>query len=112
MPFILIFTLQLKAQEKNIVYECKGISKFEIVGSSGVKEEMVTRSYKFINGALQDLNNIDCSWEKFNITCESSVLNFRKLAINQSSKEVSDFLSGNKGFGQYIDTFTGNCISK
>ncbi len=56
-----------------------------------------------MNGALQDLNNIDCGFDSSKITCDSTFLNFRKLTIDLKTKEVNDFISGNKGFGQYIE---------
>ena len=63
-------------------------------------------TYDFINGALQDLNNIECNWNDNNIiTCESTFLNFRKLSVDQESLKVTDFISGNKGFGQYVENF-------
>ena len=108
--FILMVSLRLEAGDKDISYECKGISNFQIVGSSGEKIEMVTRAYEFKNGVLQDLNNIECDWKNSSILCESTFLNMRKLQINQKTKEISDFISGNKGFGQYIDNFSGKCI--
>ena len=97
------------SQNKTISYTCKGLSNFEIIGTPGVKEEMREVTYNFINGSLQDLNNIECNWDNSIITCKSNFLNIRKLTLNQETKEISDFLSGNKGFGQYIENFKGKC---
>ncbi len=98
------------AQTDTITFDCKGISHFTLIGSSGIKEEMKNIAFKFENGILQDLNNIPCHWAENIITCESNFLNIRKLVINQNTMEVSDFISGNKGFGQYAESFSGNCI--
>ena len=68
--------------------------------------------YSFVNGVLQDLNNIKCNWDNSIITCESNFLNIRKLTLNQETNEISDFLSGNKGFGVYVDNFKGKCEQK
>ena len=61
---------------------------------------------------LLDLNNIKCDWVNNNIKCESNFLNVRKLNINLNNNEVSDYISGNKGFGVYIETFKGKCEQK
>ena len=79
------------------------------MGSSGKKEEVKTLTFNFIDGALQDLNNIDCAWTEELIQCKSNFLNVRNLEINYKKNTVTDFISGNKGFGQYVETFTGNC---
>jgi hypothetical protein len=99
----------LYAETKSFSLQCTGKSQFEIVGSPGVKEEIKTVTYKVINGELQDLNNIACEFSDALVTCESSFLNFRKLIINQESKTVKDFIAGNKGFGQYTESFEGKC---
>ena len=100
------------SEKKTISYTCKGISNFEIIGTPGIKEEMKEITYNFINGSLQDLNNIVCNWDNSLITCESNFLNFRKLKIDQKKLNVTDFISGNKGFGQYVENFTGECKVK
>jgi len=99
----------LYAETKSFSLQCTGKSQFEIVGSPGVKEEIKTVSYEVIDGELQDLNNIACEFSNALVTCESSFLNFRKLIINQESKTVTDFIAGNKGFGQYTESFEGKC---
>jgi hypothetical protein len=108
--FILLNSAYLQA--KTVSYTCKGLSNFEILGTPGVKEEMKEVTYDFINGSLQDLNNIECNWNGSIITCESTFLNFRKLSVDQKSLKVTDFISGNKGFGQYIENFIGDCKEK
>ena len=112
--FFLFFILLNVAysQNKTISYTCKGLSNFEIIGTPGVKEEMKEVTYNFINGSLQDLNNIECNWSNNIITCESTFLNFRKLKVDQETLKVTDFISGNKGFGQYAENFTGECLIK
>jgi len=109
LVLLLSIALDTNAKGKTINYQCIGLSQFEIIGSSGVKEEMKTNTYEFINGTLQDLNNIKCDWQNPAITCESNFLNIRKLTINQQTNKITDFISGNKGFGQYIKRFNGNC---
>ena len=105
---ILVFSQSVISNE-TVNFNCKGLSQFELIGSSGAKEEMKNVTFKFVDGALQDLNNIDCLWTPSSITCESTFLNVRKLVINLDTKEVSDFIAGNKGFGQYIESFQGKC---
>jgi hypothetical protein len=105
---ILVFSQSVIGNE-TVNFNCKGLSQFELIGSSGAKEEMKNVTFKFVDGALQDLNNIDCLWTPSSITCESKFLNVRKLVINLDTKEVSDFIAGNKGFGQYIESFQGKC---
>ena len=106
------YSLNSISTEKSVVYNCTGLSQFELIGSSGIKEEIKSKEYSFIDGVLQDLNNINCNWGTSMITCESNFLNIRKLTLNQETKEISDFLSGNKGFGVYIDNFKGKCEKK
>jgi hypothetical protein len=113
--FFVVFLVLLStsySKTNTITYTCKGLSNFEIIGTPGVKEEMKEVTYDFINGALQDLNNIECNWNDNIITCESTFLNFRKLSVDQKSLKVTDFISGNKGFGQYIENFIGDCKEK
>ncbi len=102
-------TIHSYAEDKKISYHCKGLSHFEIMGSPGSKEEMKEVTYTFINESLQDLNNIECHWDEKKITCESNFLNIRRLIINLENLEVSDFISGNKGFGQYAENFNASC---
>ena len=109
--FLVLFSTSY-SKTNTITYTCKGLSNFEIIGTPGVKEEMKEVTYDFINGALQDLNNIECNWNGSIITCESTFLNFRKLSVDQKSLKVTDFISGNKGFGQYIENFIGDCKEK
>lgn len=110
--FILSLVLafpQFAFGNETVNFNCKGLSQFELIGSSGAKEEMKNVTFKFVDGALQDLNNIDCLWTPNSITCESNFLNIRKLVINLETKEASDFIAGNKGFGQYTESFQGKC---
>ena len=97
------------ANDKTTNFRCKGIATFELMGSSGKKEEVKTISFNFIDGSLQDLNNIDCLWSDELIQCKSNFLNVRNLEINLKKNTANDFISGNKGFGQYIETFSGDC---
>jgi len=97
------------SEDKTINFKCKGIATFELMGSSGKKEEVKTISFNFIEGALQDLNNIDCTWGEKLIQCKSNFLNIRNLEINRKNNSITDYISGNKGFGQYIETFSGDC---
>jgi|TARA_B110000305_G_C19235051_1_gene537097 hypothetical protein len=113
--FIFLFFLLLNnshSESGSLSYQCKGISHFEILGTPGEKEEMKEVTYLFINGSLQDLNNIECSWESGQILCESNFLNIRKLMIDRKLLTVNDFISGNKGFGQYAEKFEGVCALK
>ena len=97
------------SEEKSITYKCTGLSQFELIGSSGVKEEIKINDYKFVDGFLQGLNNIECNWENNIIKCESNFLNVRRLSINLDNQEITDYLSGNKGFGVYVENFKGKC---
>jgi len=118
IKYLLILILSLSninyvfAKNKSINFKCKGIATFELMGSSGKKEEVKTLTFNFIDGALQDLNNIECTWTQELIQCKSNFLNIRNLEINLKKNTVTDFISGNKGFGQYVETFTGNCEQK
>ena len=109
---IFFYSLTSISMEKSVAYNCTGLSQFELIGSSGIKEEVRSKKYFFIDGVLQDLNNIECNWDNSMITCESSFLNIRKLTLNQDTNEISDYLSGNKGFGVYVDRFKGKCEQK
>ena len=109
---LVIFTISTSfaiANNKTTNFRCKGIATFELMGSSGKKEEVKTISFNFIDGSLQDLNNIDCIWSEELIQCKSNFLNVRNLEINLKKNTANDFISGNKGFGQYIETFSGDC---
>lgn len=106
---ILIFSFEAISDEKSIIYKCSGLSQFELIGASGVKEEIKSKDYKFVGGVLHDLNNIECKWQNNIILCESNFLNIRKLSINLKTNEVTDYISGNKGFGVYIENFKGQC---
>ena len=109
LSIIFFYSLTSFSTEKSVTYNCTGLSQFELIGSSGIKEEVKSNVYSFIDGVLQDLNNIKCNWDNSIITCESNFLNIRKLTLNQETNEISDFLSGNKGFGVYVDNFKGIC---
>ena len=109
LSIIFFYSLISFSTEKSVTYNCTGLSRFELIGSSGIKEEVKSNVYSFIDGVLQDLNNIKCNWDNSMITCESNFLNIRKLTLNQETNEISDFLSGNKGFGVYVDNFKGIC---
>jgi hypothetical protein len=85
------------AENKTTNFKCKGIATFELMGSSGKKEEVKTMSFNFIDGSLQDLNNIDCIWSSELIKCTSNFLNVRNLEINLKNNTATDFISGNKG---------------
>ena len=106
---ILFYSFSSISKEKSVTYNCTGLSQFELIGSSGIKEEVKSKVYSFVDGVFQDLNNIKCNWDNSIITCESNFLNIRKLTLNQETNEISDFLSGNKGFGTYVDNFKGVC---
>jgi len=111
--FIMIFySCNLIAIQKTITYKCTGVSEFELIGSSGKKEEVKSIEYKFVEGVLHDLNNIECNWENNIIKCESNFLNIRNLTINLKNNEISDYISGNKGFGVYVENFKGKCEKK
>ena len=109
---ILFYSFNSISAENSVAYNCTGLSQFELIGSSGIKEEVKSKVYTFLDGALHDLNNIECNWDNSIITCESNFLNIRKLTLNQETNEISDFLSGNKGFGVYVDNFKGKCEQK
>ena len=109
LAIISISTSFAIAENKTTIFECKGIATFELMGSSGKKEEVKNMTFNFIDGSLQDLNNIDCKWSEELIQCKSNFLNVRNLEINLKKNTANDFISGNKGFGQYIETFSGSC---
>jgi len=107
--FFLFYSPYAISEEKTIIYKCTGLSQFELIGSSGIKEEIKVKNYKFIDGKLHDLNTIQCNWANNTIECESNFLNVRKLNINLENYEVTDYISGNKGFGVYVENFKGVC---
>ena len=110
--FLLFFSSYTMSEEKSLTYVCTGLNQFELIGSSGIKEEIKTNDYKFINGSLQGLNNIKCNWTNKTIKCESNFLNVRRLNINLNNQEITDYISGNKGFGVYVENFKGKCKVK
>jgi hypothetical protein len=107
--FLFLYTSNLVGTQKTIIYKCTGLSQFELIGSSGIKEEVKSKNYKFIDGVLHDLNNIECNWANKIIKCESNFLNIRKLSINLKNNKVIDYISGNKGLGVYVENFKGVC---
>ena len=107
LTFLFFLSSYAASEEKSITYKCTGLSQFELIGSSGVKEEIKINDYKFVDGFLQGLNNIECNWENNIIKCESNFLNVRRLSINLDNQEITDYLSGNKGFGVYVENFKG-----
>ena len=109
LTFLFFLSSYATSEEKSITYKCTGLSQFELIGSSGVKEEIKINDYKFVDGFLQGLNNIECNWESNIIKCESNFLNVRRLSINLDNQEITDYLSGNKGFGVYVENFKGKC---
>ena len=109
LTFFFFLSSYAVSEEKSITYKCTGLSQFELIGSSGVKEEIKINDYKFVDGTLQGLNNIECNWESNIIKCESNFLNVRRLSINLDNQEITDYLSGNKGFGVYVENFKGKC---
>ena len=112
LSIVVFYSFASISAEKSVIYNCTGLSQFELIGSSGIKEEVKSKVYSFVDGVFQDLNNIKCNWDNSIITCESNFLNIRKLTLNQETNEISDFLSGNKGFGVYVDNFKGKCEQK
>ena len=107
---ILLFTNYSFADE--LTYICQGLSHFELVGASGAKEEQQSREYKFENLTLIDLNNIECDKSKTTMTCKSTLLNIRTLNLDLQTLKITDSISGNKGFGHYIENFEGQCQIK
>ena len=107
---ILLFTNYSFADE--LTYICQGLSHFELVGASGAKEEQQSREYKLENLTLIDLNNIKCDKSKTTMTCKSTLLNIRTLNLDLQTLKITDSISGNKGFGHYIENFEGQCQIK
>ena len=109
--FLLLF-LASNAFANELTYICKGLSHFELVGASGAKEEQQSREYKFEDLTLIDLNNIECEKSKTTLTCKSNLLNIRSLNLDLKTFKITDSISGNKGFGHYIENFEGQCQIK
>ena len=110
--FLFFLLLSNYSLAKESIYVCEGLSHFELVGASGSKEEQQSREYKFNNLTLIDLNNIECNKSKDTILCNSNLLNIRSLNLNLKSLKITDSISGNKGFGHYIENFEGQCRIK
>ena len=64
------------------------------------------------NLTLIDLNNIKCDKSKTTMTCKSTLLNIRTLNLDLQTLKITDSISGNKGFGHYIENFEGQCQIK
>ena len=45
--FVFFLSSNTISKEKFVTYKCSGISQFELIGSSGVKEEVKVKNYKF-----------------------------------------------------------------
>ena len=109
--FLLLFLANYSFADE-LTYVCKGLSHFELVGASGAKEEQQSREYKFKNLTLIDLNNIECEKSKTTMICNSTLLNIRSLNLDLKTLKITDSISGNKGFGHYIENFEGQCQIK
>ena len=109
--FLLLF-LASNSFADELTYICEGLSHFELVGASGAKEEQQSREYKFQDLTLIDLNNIKCEKSKTTMTCKSNLLNIRSLNLDLKTLKITDSISGNKGFGHYIENFEGQCQIK
>ena len=109
--FLLLF-LGSNSFADELTYICEGLSHFELVGASGAKEEQQSREYKFEDLTLIDLNNIECEKSKTTLTCKSNLLNIRSLNLDLKTLKITDSISGNKGFGHYIENFEGQCQIK
>ncbi|EDZ65148.1 hypothetical protein KB13_1281 [beta proteobacterium KB13] len=46
------------------------------------------------------------------MTCKSNLLNIRSLNLDLKTLKITDSISGNKGFGHYIENFEGQCQIK
>lgn len=110
--FLLLMIFSSLAFANNLSLSCSGISQFELVGATGVKEEKQEREYIFNDLILKDLNDIQCISDNEIIECDSNFLNVRSLKFDLKSMKLTDFISGNKGFGQYIESFKGQCQKK
>ena len=52
--FFLIYSPLTISEDKTITYKCIGLSQFQLIGASGVKEELKINNYKFIeNGKIK-----------------------------------------------------------
>ena len=109
--FILLF-LASNSFADELTYICEGLSHFELVGAGGAKKEQQSREYKFEDLTLIDLNNIECEKSKTTMTCKSNLLNIRSLNLDLKTLKITDSISGNKGFGHYIENFKGQCQIK
>ena len=109
--FLLLF-LASNSFADELNYICEGLSHFELVGASGTKEEQQSREYKFKDLTLIDLNDIECEKSKTTLTCKSNFLNIRSLNLDLKTLKMTDSISGNKGFGHYIENFEGQCQIK
>ena len=101
--------LSISAGAEDLILKCSGLSHFELVGASGSKEEKQDREYKIENNKLLDLNEVPCELKQDEILCDSNFLNIRHFRFNQQTKKITDSISGNKGFGHYIENFEGIC---
>lgn len=109
--FLLLFFTNFSFADE-LTYVCEGLSHFELVGASGAKEEQQSREYKFKNTTLIDLNNIECEKSKTSMICKSTLLNIRSFNLDLKTLKITDSISGNKGFGHYIENFEGQCQIK
>ena len=109
--FLLLFFASNSFADE-LTYVCEGLSHFELVGASGAKEEQQSREYKFEDLTLIDLNNIECEKSRTTLKCKSNLLNIRSLNLDLKTLKISDSISGNKGFGHYIENFEGQCQIK
>lgn len=112
IKFLLLMIFSSLVFANNLSLSCSGISQFELVGATGVKEEKQEREYIFNDLILKDLNDIQCISDNEIIECDSNFLNVRSLKFDLKSMKLTDFISGNKGFGQYIESFKGQCQKK
>jgi len=110
--FFLLLVLANYSFADELTYICEGLSHFELVGASGAKEEQQSREYKFEDLTLIDLNNIECEKSKTTMICKSNLLNIRSLNLDLKTLKITDSISGNKGFGHYVENFEGQCQIK
>jgi hypothetical protein len=109
-PFYLFLLFSSLINAEDLLLKCTGLSHFELVGASGSKEEKQNRDYTIQNNTLLDLNEVPCELNQEEIVCESNFLNIRHFRFNLQTKKITDNISGNKGFGHYIENFEGSCI--
>jgi hypothetical protein len=110
--FLILFFIFHTSFANERIYSCLGMSHFELAGASGVKEEKQNREYRFENLTLKDLNDIPCEDIDEHLICKSTLLNIRSVDFNLQTLTIEDSISGNKGFGHYIENFTGTCQIK